>query len=88
MLNPIIQINADHLVSKVMDLSPRVVYQPFLSFWYANPKWASDRDTLRVFYRTGKNARWKLLSEYSHYRRYGQCCATGQRGHAQSHEGL
>ena len=53
------------LVSKVMNLSPNKIYQPFLSFWYANPKWASDRDTLRVFYRTGKNARWKLLSEYS-----------------------
>ena len=53
------------LVSKMMDLSPRVVYQPELSFWYANPKWTSDRDTLRVLYRTGQNARWKLLAEFS-----------------------
>ena len=53
------------LISKVMDLSPRKVYQPFLSFWYANPRWTSDRDTLRVFYRTGKNAKWNKLAEYS-----------------------
>ena len=53
------------LVSKIMDLSPRKVYQPELSFWYANPKWAADRDTLRVLYRTGPNARWKQLAEYS-----------------------
>jgi hypothetical protein len=53
------------LVSKVMDLSPRKVYQPQLSFWYANPKWAADRDTLRVLYRTGQNAKWKQLAEYS-----------------------
>ena len=53
------------LVSKVMDLSPRKVYQPQLIFWYANPKWAADRDTLRVLYRTGPNAKWKQLAEYS-----------------------
>ena len=29
---------ATRLVSKVMDLNPRKVYQPELSFWYANPK--------------------------------------------------
>ena len=53
------------LVSKVMDLSPRKIYQPELSFWYANPKWGADRDTLRVLYRTGPNAKWKQLAEYS-----------------------
>ena len=53
------------LVSKAMDLSPRKVYQPQLIFWYANPKWAADRDTLRVLYRTGLNAKWKQLAEYS-----------------------
>ncbi len=53
------------LVSKVMDLSPRKVYQPELTFWYANPKWGTDRDTLRVLYRTSPNAKWKQLAEYS-----------------------
>ena len=53
------------LVSKVMDLSPAAVYQPQLTFWYANPKWTADRDTLRVLYKTGPNAAWKQLAEYS-----------------------
>ena len=53
------------LVSKVMDLSPNVIYQPELTFWYANPKWTADRDTLRVLYKTGHNADWKQLAEYS-----------------------
>ena len=53
------------LVSKVMDLTPEKVYQPELTFWYANPKWTADRDTLRVLYRTGPNAKWKQLAEYS-----------------------
>lgn len=53
------------LVSKVMDLRPEVVYQAELTFWYANPKWTADRDTLRVLYRTGAKAAWKTLAEYS-----------------------
>lgn len=53
------------LVSKVMDLRPSKVYQPELSFWYANPKWTADRDTLRVLYRTGAKSKWKQLAEYS-----------------------
>ena len=53
------------LVSKVMDLRPEVVYQPELTFWYANPKWTADRDTLRVLYRTGAKAAWKQLAEFS-----------------------
>ncbi|MBR7154208.1 MAG: fibronectin type III domain-containing protein [Paludibacteraceae bacterium] len=53
------------LVSKVMDLSPEVIYQPELIFWYANPKWTADRDTLRVLYRTDVNAKWKKLAEFS-----------------------
>lgn len=53
------------LVSKVMDLSPEKVYQPELTFWYANPKWTADRDTLRLLYRTGQNAKWKKLAEFS-----------------------
>ena len=53
------------LVSKVMDLSPEKVYQPELTFWYANPKWTADRDTLRVLYRTGPKAKWKQLAEFS-----------------------
>lgn len=53
------------LVSKVMDLSPAAIYQPQLTFWYANPKWTADRDTLRVLYKTGRNVAWKQLAEYS-----------------------
>lgn len=53
------------LVSKVMDLRPEVVYQAELTFWYANPKWTADRDTLRVLYRTSAKAAWKKLAEYS-----------------------
>lgn len=53
------------LVSKVMDLSPNVIYQPEMTFWYANPKWTADRDTLRVLYKTGHNADWKQLAEFS-----------------------
>ena len=53
------------LISKVMDLSPAKVYQPELTFWYANPKWTADRDTLRVLYRTGAKAAWKQLAEFS-----------------------
>lgn len=53
------------LVSKVMDLSPGKVFQPELTFWYANPKWTADRDTLRVLYRTAEKAAWKQLAEFS-----------------------
>ena len=53
------------LVSKVMDLTPAKIYQPELTFWYANPKWTADRDTLRVLYKTGHNAKWKQLAEFS-----------------------
>ena len=53
------------LVSKVMDLRPTKVYMPELTFWYANPRWGSDRDTLRVLYRTGARAAWKPLAEIS-----------------------
>ena len=49
------------LVSKAMDL--RSIHFPELTFWYANPKWGADRDTLRVLYRTSKNAKWKQLAE-------------------------
>ena len=53
------------LVSKVMDLHPMRVYMPELVFWYANPRWGGDRDTLRVLYRTGTREQWKQLAEYS-----------------------
>ena len=53
------------LVSKVMDLRPTKVLFPELTFWYANPRWGADRDTLRVLYRTGSKAAWKVLAEYS-----------------------
>ena len=52
------------LVSKVMDLRPTKVYMPELTFWYANPKWGGDRDTLRVLYRTSARDAWKVLGEY------------------------
>ncbi|MBR6168061.1 MAG: hypothetical protein IKQ50_06495 [Paludibacteraceae bacterium] len=53
------------LISKVMDLRPTKVYMPELVFWYANPRWGGDRDTLRVLYRTGSRAAWKQLAEFS-----------------------
>ena len=53
------------LISKVMDLRPTKVYMPELTFWYANPKWGADRDTLRVLYRTSAKGAWKQLAEYS-----------------------
>lgn len=53
------------LISKVMDLRPTKVTEPQLSFWYANPKWGADRDTLRVLYRTGSREAWKVLEEFS-----------------------
>ncbi len=53
------------LISKVMDLRPTQVYLPELSFYYANPKWGADRDTLRVLYRTSERGAWNLLAEYS-----------------------
>jgi len=53
------------LVSKVMDLRPTKVYMPELTFWYANPRWGADRDTLRVLYRTGSRSAWKQLAEFS-----------------------
>ena len=53
------------LVSGVMDLRPTKVYMPELTFYYANPKWGADRDTLRVLYRTSSRAAWKQLAELS-----------------------
>ena len=53
------------LVSKVMDLRPTRVYLPSLTFWYANPRWGADRDTLRVFYRTSSYSAWKQMAEFS-----------------------
>ena len=51
------------LITPVMKLD--TVYQPMLRFWYANPKWTADRDTLRVLYKTAPKADWKLLREFS-----------------------
>ena len=56
---------ATRLISKVMDLRPTKVYMPELIFYYANPKWGADRDTLRVLYRTDERLSWKTLAEYS-----------------------
>lgn len=53
------------LVSKVMNLDPRKVTMPELTFWYANPKWGGDRDTLRVLYRTAARDEWKVMGEYA-----------------------
>ena len=56
------------LVSKVMDLNPLTVPDPELIFFYANPRWGGDRDTLRVLYRTatsGADSKWKQMAEYS-----------------------
>ena len=51
------------LVSQVMNLSPARVYLPSLSFWFANPKWGADRDSLRVLYRTSSYSPWKTMAE-------------------------
>ena len=51
------------LITPVMRLD--TVYRPLLRFWYANPKWTADRDTLRVLYKTEPKADWKLLKEIS-----------------------
>ena len=51
------------LITPVMRLD--TVYKPILRFWYANPKWTADRDTLRVLYKDAPNADWKLLREFS-----------------------
>ena len=63
---------ATRLVSKAMDL--RAVHFPELIFWYANPKWGADRDTLRVLYRTSRTSKWKKLAEigdaHSDWQRY------------------
>ena len=56
---------ATRLISKVMDLRPTKVYMPELVFYYANPKWGADRDTLRVLYRTSSKTAWKIMAEYS-----------------------
>ena len=56
---------ATRLISKVMDLRPTQVYLPELSFYYANPKWGADRDTLRVLYRTSERSAWNVMAEYS-----------------------
>ena len=51
------------LISPVMKLD--TVYQPMLMFWYANPKWTADRDTLRVLYKNGPKANWKEIAVYA-----------------------
>ncbi len=51
------------LISPVMRLD--TVYQPFLSFWFANPKWTADRDTLRVLYKSDPKQSWKVLATFS-----------------------
>ena len=51
------------LISPVMKLD--TVYQPILRFWYANPKWTADRDTLRVLYKTAPKANWEVLAVYA-----------------------
>ena len=50
------------LISPVMRLD--TVYQPFLSFWFANPKWTADRDTLRVLYKSDPKHSWKVLATF------------------------
>ncbi len=53
------------LVSQVMNLSPMKVRMPSLSFWFANPRWGADRDTLRVLYRANSYTGWKTMAELS-----------------------
>lgn len=49
------------LVTPALDLTE--VYRPILCFYHAQDKWTADFDTLRVYYRTGPNSNWVLLSD-------------------------
>ena len=42
------------------------VFQPVLRYFHAQPKWATDFDTLRVWFRTSPTADWVLLQEFAH----------------------
>ena len=37
---------------------------PILKYWYANQKWSSDQDTLKVYYRTSPTEAWTLLATH------------------------
>ncbi|MDZ4121269.1 MAG: choice-of-anchor J domain-containing protein, partial [Candidatus Cloacimonadaceae bacterium] len=51
------------LVTPVLDLSG--IDEPQLQFYYAQPKWSSDQNTTKVYYRTGSMASWNLLAHYT-----------------------
>lgn len=51
------------LILPAVDLSN--VYQPVLQFSYATPKWTTDVDTLRVFYKNATASDWLLLEEFA-----------------------
>lgn len=42
------------------------VFQPVLRYFHAQPKWATDFDTLRVWFRTSPTSDWVLLQEFAH----------------------
>ncbi|MBR1630760.1 MAG: hypothetical protein IJ680_02795, partial [Paludibacteraceae bacterium] len=52
------------LISPIIDSS--MMYQPQLIFDYAQPAYAGDFDTLRVYTRTSASAPWVLAREYDH----------------------
>ncbi|HRG59979.1 MAG TPA: fibronectin type III domain-containing protein, partial [Bacteroidia bacterium] len=51
------------LVSPVFDLTSLTT--PRVRFWYAQPNWAGDINTLRVYYRTSQVAPWVLIATYN-----------------------
>jgi hypothetical protein len=51
------------LVSPIMNLTSLTT--PRVRFWYAQPNWAGDINTLRVYYRTAPVNPWVLIATYN-----------------------
>jgi hypothetical protein len=50
------------LVTPVFDLTG--LSNPYVTYWYAQKAWVSDLDRLSVYYRTGLDDEWHLLTQY------------------------
>ena len=53
------------LILPAVDVS--ALFQPIISFSYAQEKWSGDFDTLRIYYRSGANEKWILLDVFNTY---------------------